>query len=60
MRMVGMELDFIEELRLRSWARKHYVASEQRDLAWHPVILDEMGRKELEILQHSTSVGERA
>jgi hypothetical protein len=45
---VAGELDFIEELRLRRWARLHYVSRGQRDLTWHPVILDEMDRKDLE------------
>ena len=45
---VAGELDFIEELRLRRWARQHYVARGHRDLTWHPVILDEMDRKDLE------------
>lgn len=48
---VGAELDFIEELRLRRWAREHYVPSGQRERSWHPVILDEMGRKDLEMAE---------
>jgi len=46
---VAGEVDFIEELRLRRWARQHYVPPGQRDVAWHPVILDEMDRKDLEM-----------
>jgi hypothetical protein len=45
---VPAELDFIEELRLRRWARQHYVPPEQRDCSWHPVVLDEMDKKDLE------------
>ena len=45
---VAAELDFIEELRLRRWAREHYVPRGERELSWHPVILDEMARKDLE------------
>ena len=45
---VGAEVDFIEELRLRRWAREHYVPRDRRESSWHPVILDEMGRKDLE------------
>ncbi len=45
---VAGELDFIEELRLRRWARQHYVPRGQRDVTWHPVILDEMNKKDLE------------
>jgi hypothetical protein len=46
---VGVDVDFIEELRLRRWARENYVPREQRELSWHPVILDEMDRKEVEV-----------
>ena len=42
---VGAEVDFIEELRLRRWARENYVPRDRRKLSWHPVILDEMDRK---------------
>lgn len=40
------ELDFIEELKLRRWARENYVASEVRDARWHPIVLEEMMRKD--------------
>jgi hypothetical protein len=43
------ELDFIEELRLRRWARENYVPETQRQVSWHPVILDEMARKDMEL-----------
>jgi len=45
---VAAEVDFIEELRLRRWAREHYVPRTQRQLSWHPVVLDEMTRKDEE------------
>ncbi len=45
---VAAEVDFIEELRLRRWARENYVPRDRRELSWHPVILDEMSRKDLE------------
>jgi hypothetical protein len=45
---VTAELDFIEELRLRRWARENYVPRPRRQQSWHPVILDEMTRKDLE------------
>ena len=48
LRSVVAEVDFIEELRLRRWAREHYVSRQQREENWHPVILDEMNRKERE------------
>ena len=40
------DLDFIEELRLRRWAREHYVPADERDAKWHPIILEEMRRKD--------------
>jgi hypothetical protein len=43
---VFSELDFIEELRLRRWARENYVPSDERDTTWHPIILEEMRRKD--------------
>jgi hypothetical protein len=42
------ELDLIEELRLRRWAREHYVPRSQRQHAWHPVVHDEMTKKDRE------------
>ncbi len=43
-----LDLDFIEELRLRRWAREHYVPVDQRKPSWHPVIHEEMEKKDLE------------
>jgi hypothetical protein len=43
------EIDFIEELRLRRWARENYVPSDERDTAWHPIILEEMRCKDGEV-----------
>ncbi len=45
------EVDFIEELRLRRWAREHYVPRNQREMSWHPVILDEMDQKDSEMTE---------
>lgn len=42
------EIDFIEELKLRRWARENYVPRTQRMETWHPIIHDEMGRKDHE------------
>ena len=42
------DIDFIEELKLRRWARENYVARPERERAWHPIIHDEMGRKDRE------------
>jgi hypothetical protein len=46
---VSEELDFIQELRLRRWARENYVPAGQREASWHPVVVDEMVKKELEL-----------
>lgn len=42
------DLDLIEELKLRRWARENYSPRGQRDPGLHPVILDEMDRKDRE------------
>jgi hypothetical protein len=49
------EIDFIEELRLRRWARENYVPQPKRDRGWHPVIHDEMGRKDGDLRSQSNS-----
>jgi len=43
------EVDFIEEIRLRRWARENYVPAEDRDETWHPVVLEEMQAKDVEL-----------
>jgi hypothetical protein len=48
---VAAEVDFIQELRLRRWAREHFVPVHQREMSWHPVILDEMDRKDREMAE---------
>jgi hypothetical protein len=48
---VGSELDFIEELRLRRWARENYVPRGQRQTSWHPVVHEEMEKKDVEVAQ---------
>ena len=42
------EVDFIEELRLRRWARENYLPSTERHDGLHPIILEEMRRKDAE------------
>lgn len=42
------EIDFVEELRMRRWARENYVPADHRERSWHPVVLDEMVRKDNE------------
>jgi hypothetical protein len=49
------EVDFIEELRLRRWAREHYVPCNDRDGRWHPIILEEMSRKDEESFGQDTT-----
>lgn len=41
-------LDPVEEIRLRTWARQHYIPRELRDDSLHPIILEEMHRKDEE------------
>ena len=43
------DIDLIEELRLRRWARENYVPADERDTRWHPIILEEMHRKDGEV-----------
>jgi hypothetical protein len=43
------DLDLIEELRLRRWAREHYVPAPHRQPSWHPVVHEEMRRKDREM-----------
>ena len=40
------ELDLIEELRLRRWAREHYVPRNERRMSWHPIVHEEMNKKD--------------
>lgn len=42
------DVDFIEEIRLRRWARENYRPAGERDESWHPVVLDEMQAKDTE------------
>ena len=41
-------VDLIKELRLRRWARCHYVAQSERRDSWHPIVLNEMSKRDLE------------
>ncbi len=41
---VEKDVDAIEEIRLRTWARKNYTPNSDRDDNWHPIIHDEMLR----------------
>ena len=42
------EVDFIRELQLRRWARENYVPHPQREHSWHPIVHDEMTRRDIE------------
>ena len=42
------EIDLIRELQLRRWARENYVPQHQRECDWHPIIHDEMTRRDSE------------
>ncbi len=52
---VVSEVDFIEELRLRRWARENYVPRIQRRRDWHPVVHDEMQKKDHEAVEPDTA-----
>lgn len=41
-------IDPVEEMRLRTWARRHYAPASDRDSSWHPIVLEEMARRDLE------------
>lgn len=43
-----LDVDPVEEMRLRTWARKNYTPAEERDEHWHPIVLNEMDRKDRE------------
>ena len=46
--VMELDLDLIEELRLRRWARENYVPPENRQRTWHPVVHEEMNKKDTE------------
>lgn len=46
--VANLDLDPIEEIRLRTWARMNYVPEAERDDELHPVVLDEMIRMDRE------------
>jgi hypothetical protein len=45
------DVDPIEEMRLRTWARRNYLPSQERDESWHPIVLDEMNRMDRESVE---------
>lgn len=42
------DVDPIDEMRLRTWARKNWAPASKRQNDWHPIILDEMTKKDRE------------
>ncbi len=45
----AVSIDLIQELRLRKWAREHYVSASQRGRTWHPIVLEEMQFRDEEL-----------
>ena len=43
------QINVIRELRLRRWARNHYVPAKERLSTWNPVVLEEMMVRDSEI-----------
>lgn len=41
-----VDIDPVEEMRLRTWARRNYTPRHERDSNWHPIVLDEMRRRD--------------
>lgn len=54
-KLAAAEVDLIEELQLRRWARENYVPPTGRDATWHPVVHDEMVRKDREAAPEAAS-----
>lgn len=50
---VSGNVDLIEELQLRRWARQHYLPPDQRPTFWHPIVLEEMAFRDQEDAQRS-------
>lgn len=46
----NLEVDLVEEMRLRTWARHHYTSPANRDSTWHPIILHEMSNMDDDLL----------
>ena len=53
--VVTADLDLIEELRLRRWARENYVPRGQRQKTWHPIVHEEMRKKDVEATGSETT-----
>ena len=44
----SFDVDAVEEMRMRTWARRHYTPADDRSSNLHPIVLDEMLRKDAE------------
>ena len=42
-------------LRLRRWARENHVPAELRETSWHPVIHEEMAKKDVDLMDEDVS-----
>lgn len=42
-------VDLVEEIRLRTWARTNYTAPHNRHATWHPIVHEEMERRDCEL-----------
>lgn len=47
--MSDSRIDVLREIRLRHWARTHYVPLHERKETWHPIVLDEMRCRDREL-----------
>lgn len=54
----ALEVDFVEELRLRCWARENYCPLEDRKASWHPVVHDEMRRRDADVTAEDVIVND--
>ena len=56
MHMVDVNsVKLIQELRLRRWARDHYVPADQRGKHWHPIVLQEMDFRDAELAEQAAT-----
>lgn len=49
------KLDLIREFRLRQWARQHFVPPASRRPTWHPIVLNEMQLRDVELNRESAA-----
>lgn len=46
-------VDLIEEIRLRTWARKNYTDPKNRVASWPRIVHEEMERRDIELEQNA-------